>query len=68
MVDRRGDRLIRITEVRHRVGLSVATIYRRGADGTFPRKVQLGPKCVAWYDSDIGEFVADPMAYRAPRR
>lgn len=56
---------MRIQEVRHRVGLSVATIYRRGEDGTFPRKVKLGPKSVAWYESDIGEFVSDPMGYRA---
>ncbi|WP_368077296.1 helix-turn-helix transcriptional regulator [Sphingomonas faeni] len=65
-IDRRGDRLIRIPEVRHRVGLSRASIYRREADGTFPRKVRLGPACVAWYESDIGEFVSDPMGYRQP--
>ena len=60
--------MIRIREVCHRVGLSVASIYRREADGTFPRKVRLGPKCVAWYETDIGEFVSDPMGYRAPPR
>lgn len=64
-VDRRGDSLLRIKEVKARTGLSTATIYRRQADGTFPRKVQLGPKCVAWYSSDIDTFIAAPMSYAA---
>jgi prophage regulatory protein len=64
-VDRRGDSLLRIADVRRRTGLSVATVYRREAAKTFPSKVQLGPKSVAWYSSDIDAFVADPMGYRA---
>jgi prophage regulatory protein len=63
--DRRGDNLLRIPEVRRRTGLSRATIYRRGEEKTFPPKVRLGPKCVAWYESDVDAFVADPFGYRA---
>lgn len=63
--DRRGDNLLRIPEVRRRTGLSRATIYRRGEEKTFPTKVRLGPKCVAWYESDVDAFVADPTGYRA---
>lgn len=62
--DRRGDSLLRMAEVKARTGLSRATIYRHEADGTFPRKVQLGPKMVAWYGSDIDAFIAAPMAFR----
>ena len=61
--DRRRDRLLRIADVRARVGLSTATIYRREAAGTFPRRVQLGPKSVAWYESDVGRWVADPLGW-----
>lgn len=64
-VDRRGDCLLRMHEVRRRTGLSVATVYRREAARTFPPKVRLGPKSVAWYQSDIDRFVADPTGYRA---
>ncbi|WP_375249504.1 helix-turn-helix transcriptional regulator [Sphingomonas sp.] len=64
-VDRRTDSFLRIADVKRRTGLSTTTVYRREAEGTFPRKVKLGPKCVAWYESDIGEFVADPIGYRA---
>lgn len=63
--DRRLDSLLRIADVRRRTGLSTATVYRREAAGTFPRKVKLGEKAVAWYESDIGEFVAKPMGYRS---
>ncbi len=63
--DRRRDTLLRIADVRRRTGLSTATIYRREAAQTFPPRVRLGPKAVAWYESDVGEFVADPMGYRA---
>ncbi|RXZ35475.1 AlpA family phage regulatory protein [Sphingomonas desiccabilis] len=64
--DRRRDRLLRIAEVRDRTGLSTATIYRREAKGTFPPRRPLGGNCVGWYESDVGNFVADPAGYRAP--
>lgn len=63
--DRRNDCLLRMPEVRRRTGLSVATVYRREAARTFPTRVRLGPKSVAWYQSDIDAFVANPADYRA---
>ena len=66
MTDRRRDTLLRIKAVRERTGLSAATIYRREAAGTFPPKRRMGPKMVGWYESDVGEWVADPEGYRAP--
>ena len=64
-LDRRHDSLLRIEEVRGRTGLSTATIYRREAAGTFPRKVRMGPKTVGWYRTDVDAWVANPMAYRS---
>jgi prophage regulatory protein len=64
--DRRKDSLLRVKAVRARTGLSVATIYRRETDGSFPRKERIGQRCVAWYESDIDDFVSDPLGYRAP--
>lgn len=66
--DRRQDSLLRIKDVKRRTGLSSATVYRREASGTFPPRVKLGPKAVAWYESDVGDFVADPCGYRTPRQ
>jgi prophage regulatory protein len=59
--DRRKDRLLRLPAVRERTGLSTPTIYRRQADGTFPKSVKIGLNAVAWYESDIDEFVASPF-------
>jgi prophage regulatory protein len=62
--DRRKDRLLRIASVRARTGLSVATIYRREAERSFPERQRIGIRSVAWYESDIDDFVADPLSYR----
>lgn len=58
MTDRSKDRLIRITEVRHRTGLSTATIYRKMEDGSFPKQRKLSVHVVAWYESDVNAWVA----------
>jgi prophage regulatory protein len=63
--DRRKDRLLRIKSVVARTGLSVATIYRREMQGSFPKRKRIGIRCVAWYESDIDDFVAAPFSYRS---
>lgn len=63
--DRRKDRLLRLKAVISRTGLSEATIKRREHAGTFPKREPIGGRCVAWYESDIDDFVADPLNYRS---
>lgn len=63
--DRRKDRLVRLRCVIERTGLSRTTIYRRELRGEFPKREQLGTRCIAWYESDMDDFVANPMGYRA---
>lgn len=63
--DRRQDSLLGIARVQERTGLSPATIYRREAAGTFPKRVHIGVRSVAWYESDISDFVAQPANYEA---
>lgn len=62
-VSRMGDRLLRFPEVFVRTGLSESTIRRREVNGTFPRRVTLGPRAIGWYESDIADWVKDPTAY-----
>lgn len=57
MIDRSKDRLIRIAEVRHRTGLSTATIYRK-IDGLFSQRRKLSVHVVAWYEGDVDAWVA----------
>ena len=53
-----NDRILRMSAVRDRVGLSTATIYRRIARGAFPSSVPLGGTIVGWRESDINAWIA----------
>jgi prophage regulatory protein len=63
--DRRRDNLLRIRDVTERTKLSRATIYRRIGAGTFPPSEPISSGLVAWYQSDIDEWIANPMGWRA---
>lgn len=56
--DNQKSRLVRLPEVRRRVGLGASTIYRYLAAGKFPRPVEIGGGRVAWYESDIDAWIA----------
>ena len=56
---KRVTRLIRLKEVKHRVGLGRSTIYRWMAEGKFPKPVQLGGYAVAWAVEEIDGWIAD---------
>jgi prophage regulatory protein len=45
-------------EVIDRVSFSKTHIYRKIADGTFPRPVPLGPSKVAFLEREIEEWIA----------
>lgn len=65
MTDRSRENLLRVADVKARTRLSRSTIYRRIADGTFPKPISLSAGLVAWYESDINAWVAAPMDWRA---
>lgn len=50
-------RLIRLAEVKQRVGLSRASIYKRMAEGRFPKSRSLGSRCAVWIESEIDDWV-----------
>jgi prophage regulatory protein len=51
-------RLIRLNEVKQRVGLSRASIYKRMSEGRFPKSRSLGARCAVWIEAEIDEWVA----------
>lgn len=63
--DRGRDNLLRVREVMSRTTLSSATIYRKIAKGTFPASRRISEGLVAWYESDIDAWIADPMGWNA---
>lgn len=56
-------RLLRIADVKDRVGLSRTTIYDRIAKGDFPRPVPLGT-IVGWVESEIEAWINARIAER----
>jgi prophage regulatory protein len=51
------ERLLRFMEVSSRTRLSKSEIYRRINAGTFPKSLKLGPRAVAWRESDIDGWI-----------
>jgi len=58
------DRILRLNAVLDLTGLSRSTLYRKLADGSFPRQVQLSTRCVGWRSSAIAEWQRNPIFYR----
>lgn len=58
-------KLLRLTEVRKRVPLSRAEIYRRVADGSFPRQIHIGANAVAWTEQSINDWIAGRIEQQA---
>lgn len=54
--------ILRLPAVRHRTGLSRATIYRKMNAGDFPKARQLSTQCVGWLETEIETWIAGRMA------
>jgi prophage regulatory protein len=61
------DRIIRLKTVLARTGLSRSTLYRKIADGTFPRQVPISIHGAGWHESAVSRWVANPAAWREDR-
>ncbi|WP_153164312.1 helix-turn-helix transcriptional regulator [Stenotrophomonas nematodicola] len=53
-------RLLTLTDVKSRVGISGATIYRKMADGTFPKPAKVGARSL-WPSPKIDEWIASVL-------
>jgi prophage regulatory protein len=56
------ERIIRMKTAQERTSLSQATIYRKIADGTFPRQVKISIHGAGCYEADIDRWIANPSA------
>ena len=59
--------LLRLSEVRQRIGLSRSTIYARIAEGKFPRPVPIGARAVGFLKAEVENWIADQVAQRDQR-
>ncbi len=53
---------LRLPQVKSVTGLSKSTIYARIAEGTFPKQIALGPRLVAWVESDIQKWITEQIS------
>lgn len=60
-----ADAFLRLPDVMARTSLSRRTIYRRMIEGTFPQSVKLGANSVAWRESDVVAWMAQPTEWSA---
>jgi prophage regulatory protein len=58
-----NDRIIRLSAVLSSTGLSRSTLYRKVADGSFPRPVAISVRATGWHESAVNRWIADPASY-----
>ena len=51
--------ILRLPQVKGRVGLSRSSIYLAVASGTFPQPISLGARAVGWLDSEVEAWLSD---------
>lgn len=56
------DRLVRLPQCEALTGLRKSTIYLLMKRGDFPRCVKVTPRCVAWPESAVLQWVQDRIA------
>lgn len=60
-----AERIIRLKTVLARTGLSRSTLYRKIAEGSFPRQMPISIHGAGWHESAVDRWIADPASYRA---
>jgi len=50
--------IIRLPQVKQRIGLSRSSIYALVRAGQFKAPISLGSRAVGWLESDVDEFIA----------
>lgn len=63
-MDETSERILRIKEVMARTGLKRTTLYAKINQGTFPRQLRISERCSGWRQSEIEEWLRNPMRYR----
>ncbi|WP_425258914.1 helix-turn-helix transcriptional regulator [Photobacterium angustum] len=59
MINQKASRILRLPEVRDKVGLSRSSIYALMSKGDFPRSVPLGERSVGWFEDTIDSWLLE---------
>ena len=50
-------KIIRLSDVKAKTGLSRSSIYLRMAEGKFPQQISLGSRAVGWINSEVINWI-----------
>ena len=50
-------RILRLRDAITATGLSRSTMYKYISEGTFPKPVPLGDRCVGWVESEVQDWI-----------
>jgi prophage regulatory protein len=56
-----GKRFLRLNDVKHKTGLSRSSIYSFMGNGTFPKNIKIGARCVCWHEEAIEKWMQERM-------
>lgn len=60
-----NSRILRIGQVLERTGMTRTTWYRLcRTDPTFPRRIQLGPRCVGFFEHEVDAWISSVTEQR----
>jgi prophage regulatory protein len=62
-----GKRILRISQVVEKVGLSAPTIWRLCSSGEFPKPIKISKGCTAWLEQEIDALIDAKAAEREPK-
>ena len=57
------NRILRLSSVLERTGLSRSTLYRKIQAGSFPAQVRISDRCIGWRQSEVEQWLRNPMYY-----
>lgn len=57
-------RILRLKDVISHTGLARSTIYKYVDEGSFPKPVPLGGRCVGWLESEIQMWIEQAIQKR----
>ena len=53
------DSFLRLPKVKQLTGFGLSQIYHLIKQGKFPKQIHIGPKSVAWLDSEVSEWMKE---------
>ena len=57
-------RIIRLSEVKNRTGLSRSSIYAKVNEGSFPVQIPLGLRAVGWIEQEVSDWIENQIALK----